>query len=396
MSLRTGILWSLAGVLVPVCPGVAFAGLAPQSQEEFEQRFTGWTLHTDAPDCDEGDEEGDEVAPVTFIEPGRFEVSGIEFLSVEGDYEYEETGANTGTLTLILDLAPIPQVFALTFNSQTMGAFTVSVFGFEICEGSFEFLESTKDPVTPEPEPEGEESLFVPVLLTSAGRNNALFTSELTLTNRGSEEATLHYAYTANRGGGSGTATDRLAPGRQRIQSDALGYLADLGIPIPDSGDRIGTLRVGVSGSSGVSVVTRTTTAVPAGRAGLAYPGIGGHEGFREAVYLCGLRENNQDRSNVAVQNMGGKGSITLRTTVYSGSPTDPRGTMLADKELGAGRVPPIQCSDGREGRSPARRLRQGGEGGGRSALLRLRGDQRQFQLGRLLRLSPDGVLAGG
>ena len=41
-------------------------------------------------------------------------------------------------------------------------------------------------PVVPvAPQPEGEESLFVPVLLTSAGRNNSLFSSELTLTNRG-------------------------------------------------------------------------------------------------------------------------------------------------------------------------------------------------------------------
>ena len=73
------------------------------------------------------------------------------------------------------------------------------------------------------------------------------------------------------------------------------------------------------SGSSEVSVVTRTTTAVPEGRAGLAYPGIGENEGFQEAVYLCGLRQNTQDRSNMAIQHMGTDGEITLRTTVFSG-----------------------------------------------------------------------------
>ena len=41
------------------------------------------------------------------------------------------------------------------------------------------------------PDPDSSENLFVPVLLTLAGRDNALFTSELTLTNRGPEEATL-------------------------------------------------------------------------------------------------------------------------------------------------------------------------------------------------------------
>ena len=190
-------------------------------------------------------------------------------------------------------------------------------------------------PVAPQP----EESLFVPVLLTSAGRNNALFSSELTLTNRGGEEATLHYTYTAHRGGGSGTATDSLAPGSQRIESDAIGYLTGLGIPIPGSGNRIGTLRVEVAGSSEVNVVTRTTTDVPEGRAGLAYPGIGEDEGFQEAVYLCGLRQNTQDRSNVAFQNMGGsdEGPITLRTTVFSGEAGDTRSRVVGEVELEPG-----------------------------------------------------------
>ena len=181
--------------------------------------------------------------------------------------------------------------------------------------------------------------LFVPVLLTSAGRNNAFFTSELTLTNRGTEEAILHYTYTARSGGGNGTATDKLAPGRQRIRPDAIGYLTGLGIPIPGSGNRIGTLRVEVSGSSEVSVTTRTTTAVPDGRAGLSYPGIAQDEGFQEAVYLCGMRENTQDRSNVAFQHMGApdEGSITLRTTVFSGEADDTTPRDLGEVELQPG-----------------------------------------------------------
>ena len=182
--------------------------------------------------------------------------------------------------------------------------------------------------------------LFVPVILTSAGRNNAFFTSELTLTNRGTEEATLHYTYTADAGDGSGTATDSLAPGRQKIRPNAIDYLTGLGIPIPGSGNRIGTLRVEVSGSSAVSVTTRTTTAVPDGRAGLAYPGIAKEEGFQEAVYLCGLRENRQDRSNVAVQNTGdsSEGDLTLRVTVYSGDSAAPGSSLvLPDLSLSPG-----------------------------------------------------------
>ena len=181
---------------------------------------------------------------------------------------------------------------------------------------------------------------FVPVVLSSAGKNNSFFTSELALTNRGSDAAMLNFTYTADAGGGSGAATDMLGPHQQLIASNAIEYLRGLEVPIPETGSRVGTLRVDVSGSSDVSAVVRTTTptAVPEGRAGLAYLGVPDNEGFHdEAVYLCGLRDHPGDRSNVAIQNMGAEGSITLRTTVFSGNPTDPIGKMLDDMTLGAG-----------------------------------------------------------
>ena len=188
---------------------------------------------------------------------------------------------------------------------------------------------------------EGEDetrSLFIPVILSSAGRNQSLFTSELTLTNRGDQDVELDYSYRADRGGGSGTASDVLPAGRQRVESDALGYLISLGIPIPETGNRIGTLRVEVPLGSEVEAVVRTTTVVPDGRAGLAYLGVGEEEGFNEAVYLCGLRQNAQDRSNVAFQNMGApeEGTITLRTTVYSGEAGGAAPRVL-EEELGPG-----------------------------------------------------------
>ena len=162
---------------------------------------------------------------------------------------------------------------------------------------------------------------FVPVILSSAGRRGSFFTSELTLTNRGSREASLDYTYRAHAGGGSGTASDLLAPGQQRIEPDAIEYLQRLGIPIPASGNRIGTLAVEALATEEVGVLVRTTTLVPEGRAGLAYAGVAKDEGFEEAVYLCGLRQNEQDRSNVALQHMGTAedGPITLRVKVNSG-----------------------------------------------------------------------------
>ena len=182
------------------------------------------------------------------------------------------------------------------------------------------------------------KTIFVPVLLNWPGLNNSFFTSELTLTNRGSETVVLNYTYMAHRGGGNGIATDMLGPMQQKIETDAMDYLRGLGVPIPETGSQIGSLRVDVSGASEVVVMVRTTTAVPEGRAGLAYFGVPRDEGFLdEAVYLCGLRQNQQDRSNVAVQNMGSEGEITVRATVFSGNPADRSGEVLDEVKLKPG-----------------------------------------------------------
>ena len=188
---------------------------------------------------------------------------------------------------------------------------------------------------------EEQESLFIPVILSAAGRNRSFFTSELTLTNRGEEEVRLDYTYTSRDEPErrSGTAFDVLFAGRQRIDTDALTYLRGLGIPIPETGSQLGTLRVEAPLGSEVEAVVRTTTVVPDGRAGLAYPGVAEEAGFTEPVYLCGLRQNSKDRSNVAFQNMGapGEGAITIRTTAYSGDAVDATGRVLEDITLEPG-----------------------------------------------------------
>ncbi len=179
-------------------------------------------------------------------------------------------------------------------------------------------------------------ALFVPAVVSTSGASNSFFTSELVLTNRGSSQATVSFAYTAAFGGGSGTATDTFTAGEQKIIPDAISYLRSIGIPIPDSGNRGGTLAVRYSASGG-AVTVRTTTAVSGGRAGLAYAGIA--TAFRAPVYLCGLRQNASDRSNVAVQNLGseGDGNIVLRLTVFSGDPGTPVSKALTDVTLPPG-----------------------------------------------------------
>ncbi len=174
-----------------------------------------------------------------------------------------------------------------------------------------------------------EETFFVPVVLSVNGANGSFYTSELALTNRGTTPARVRLSYVSSMGDGNGTAEDVLSPGRQKVVPDAIEYLRTLGITIPASGNRLGTLRVTFSNlsSRGTGAVTaRATTPVTNGRAGLSYSGVAVTALLKSTAYLCGLRQNTTDRSNVALQNAGeeSQGDITLRVTVYSGDPSRP------------------------------------------------------------------------
>jgi hypothetical protein len=176
-------------------------------------------------------------------------------------------------------------------------------------------------------------TLSVPIVLSLAGANNSFYTSELTLANRGTTDLTLELSYTAAFGEGSGNVTDTLPAGRQRILPDAIAYLRSLGLPIPASASNGGTLTVkapGLASPTDVAVTVRTTTALAEGRAGLAYSGNGMWKTFSnvpysyfDRPYICGLRQNATDRSNVAVMHAGNleDGEIVLRLTVVSGDP---------------------------------------------------------------------------
>jgi hypothetical protein len=171
-----------------------------------------------------------------------------------------------------------------------------------------------------------EGVVFVPVVLDVFGVAPSHYTSELTLTNRSARDASVRLAYTgaATLGGGSGSVTVTLPAGRQLIEPDAIAYLGRLGVQVPAAAPRGGTLAVAVSGVtslSDVAATVRTTTAVANGQAGLAYGGTPAWRALAGAAYVCGLRENATDRSNLALQNAGGPadGDVTLRVTVCSG-----------------------------------------------------------------------------
>jgi len=167
-------------------------------------------------------------------------------------------------------------------------------------------------------------TLLVPVVVSSAGLNDSFFTSELTVTNRGPRPATLTFSYTASIGSGSGSATDELPAGRQRVIPDALAYLRSRGVPLPDTGNLGGTLAIrfdGLADPADAGAIVRTATAVAEGRAGLAYAGMRREDLATDRVVVCGLRQSDTDRSNLALQHAGGPGSgeIVLEVTLTDG-----------------------------------------------------------------------------
>ncbi len=215
-------------------------------------------------------------------------------------------------------------------TGQAGSDFTLTDGAYQASEGNGAFVARLHD----------DAEVFVPMVLSTTESDGAAVSSELTLSNRGTQPATLEFTYTPALGEGSGTATDQLAAGRQRILPDAIDYLRELGVSIPDSGSQGGSLSVRFSGLNSESegaVAVRTTRTVGGVRSGWAYPGVS--TGFHQTVYLCGLRHDDADRTSVAVQNLGSEdsGDITLRLTVISGDPGNSGSFVLPDETLAPG-----------------------------------------------------------
>ncbi len=189
--------------------------------------------------------------------------------------------------------------------------------------------------------------VFVPVVLSTTGLQGAHFTSEIAFTNRSQTDAEMVLNYTASLGTGTGSATFTLPAGHQDIHTDAIEYLRSLGIPIPATGDRAGSLWVTFKGvyPTNVSVTVRASTPVPPasqtpiGQAGLAYAGVLESRLLTGPAWLFGLRNNAADRTNIALDHAGtpADAPITLRLSYYSGA--TPSATPLAtmDKVLAGG-----------------------------------------------------------
>jgi len=158
----------------------------------------------------------------------------------------------------------------------------------------------------------------------------------LTLTNFTSQPLTLTLTYTGSpqlSAAGSGSVPLTLQPGEQRIQADAMGFLRNLGLPIPTTGDVGGALLVkapaGTPASSLAAGARTFTNAVGGGTFGLFYPGLTLGESATSSAYVNGLQQNDAQRSNLAIVNRGDAGdAITLKVTYYASD-----GTALANPD---------------------------------------------------------------
>jgi Zn-dependent metalloprotease len=179
--------------------------------------------------------------------------------------------------------------------------------------------------------PSVRNAVFVPVILSTPGLNGSYYTTETTLTNHSNVNFTLQFTYlpsspSTGSSGGAGTVTASLAAGVQWTIPDTIAYLRQEGLSIPESGTRVGILSIqpvhnNLQHLTQLRVMARTTTRTLNGQAGVAYSGIRVTEGLNGAAFLCGLRENNTDRSNLAVENLGttADGDIRLHLTVFNG-----------------------------------------------------------------------------
>ena len=161
----------------------------------------------------EGEEGTEGSLELRFGEGNRFEqiesggeqaATRAEGASRSGSYTYEKTGPHMGTVSLTYDDGASCEI-RLSFTEAGAGTFSYDCGEGDPEEGSFRLTTG---------------SLFVPVILSSAGQKHSFFTSELTLTNRGEQDVRLDYTYTAESGrrerDSFGRSPCRQAEGRDR------------------------------------------------------------------------------------------------------------------------------------------------------------------------------------
>ena len=165
---------------------------------------------------------GVNVPFISYIAPTSGPLTGGTAITIQGRGFQMGASVTIGGKSATVTSVTNNEITATTGMASTPGTYDVIVTnpGGESAVLHHAF---TYRPVTE------EEELFVPVVVSAAGLNGSFFTSEMTLTNRGSGDATVDFTYTSSNGTGSGTATDNLGPGQQKVVPDAINYLGIVG-----------------------------------------------------------------------------------------------------------------------------------------------------------------------
>ena len=200
---------------------------------------------------------------------------------------------------------------------------------------------------------ETTSTIFVPVIVRAHGRNNSFFTSELALTNRGSEAATLHIETASLQSeltvtnfsasektidfsfvvDGVETTDDtasfslQLNAGEQRILPSLVSQLRRQEV------DGIGPAGRAFTGAlfatpaegdlSGIVIGARTGSRDNrGGQYSLFYNAVPYGAASLESAWVYGLQQNEENRSNLALVNTGeiDDSSSTFEITIYDGS----------------------------------------------------------------------------
>lgn len=162
-------------------------------------------------------------------------------------------------------------------------------------------------------------SRLLPIVLSVSGYRSQLVTTSLV-----SASPVVNATYTGSpqlSAAGSGTKPFSLTPLGQRVDDDGIGFLRDLGLAIPTSGNVGGSVLFTAPGNLNASQVlfgARTfTSRADGGTFGLFYPALSAAESATDRAFVFGLQQNASQRSNLAIVNRGDGGSITLRVTYF-------------------------------------------------------------------------------
>jgi hypothetical protein len=174
----------------------------------------------------------------------------------------------------------------------------------------------------------------VPVVLdVVSGATGARFRTELTLGNRGAQDALVDLTFVAApgfgaTGGGTIPVEVSIPVGGELRISDAIGFLRGVGLPLPPSGPVAGSLSIktattgfAASANDDFYAVARTYTRDSSGSYGVAYDAPSDLDAAEDEAAVYGLRSiAGVSRSNLAVVHVPDRSfdPITLSVQIYA------------------------------------------------------------------------------